>query len=157
MNQKTKKTLVLIILVVIVIGISGWLGDFAALIMSTSTTVNNGMLCQILFLSGLIAGVVLCLGLQELDRRNPLPDVNKPPKKDKHDKEYYDKGTLLDLVGYYRSRRNFHHGTGIAHGCYCSLCNDWSQSGIVHFRHCYRDWNRICPVHEMPWPNKEDE
>jgi len=81
MNQKTKKTLVLIVLVVIAIGISGWLGGYAALIMSTSTTVKNGMLCQIIFLSGLITGIVLCLGLQELDRRNPVPDVNEPPKK----------------------------------------------------------------------------
>ena len=81
MNQKTKKTLVIIVLVVIVIGISGWLGNYTALIMSTSTTIKNGMLCQIIFLLGLIAGAVLCLGLHELDRRNPLPDVNEPPKK----------------------------------------------------------------------------
>lgn len=71
MNQKTKKTLVLIVLVVIVIGISGWLGDYIALIMSTSTMVKNGMLVRIVFLIGLIAGVLMCFGLQVLERGYP--------------------------------------------------------------------------------------
>lgn len=71
MNQKTKKTLVLIVLIVIVIGISGWLGDYTALIMSTSTIVKNGMLVRIVFFSGLIAGVLMCLASQVLDRRYP--------------------------------------------------------------------------------------
>lgn len=69
MNPKTKKTLVLIVLVTIVIGISGWLGDYTAQIMSTSTMVKNGMLVQLVFLTGLITGVAMCLALQVLDRR----------------------------------------------------------------------------------------
>lgn len=81
MDLKNRKNIVFIVLIVIVVAVSGWLGDYAALFMSTSTTIKNGMLCQIIFLLGLIAGAVLCLGLQELDRRNPLPDVNEPPKK----------------------------------------------------------------------------
>ena len=82
MNQKTKKTLVLIVLVVIVIGISGWLGDYTALIMSTSTMVKNGMLVQVVFLTGLIAGVLLCLALQVLDRRYPSYNPDELPEKE---------------------------------------------------------------------------
>lgn len=81
MHKKTKKILILIILIVIVVAVSGWLGDYAALFMSTSTTIKNGMLCQIIFLLGLIAGAVLCLGFQELERMYSLPDMNEPPKK----------------------------------------------------------------------------
>jgi len=82
MNQKTKKTLVLIVMVVIVIGISGWLGEYTALIMSTSTMVKNGMLVQIVFLTGLIAGVLLCLASQVLDRRYPSQNPDELPEKE---------------------------------------------------------------------------
>ncbi|MCK9591626.1 MAG: hypothetical protein M0Q91_06430 [Methanoregula sp.] len=61
-------------LVIIVIGISVWLGDYTAAIISTSTTAKNGMLCQLLFLVGLIAGALMCLASQVLDRRYPLSD-----------------------------------------------------------------------------------
>jgi hypothetical protein len=83
MNQKTKKTLVLIVLVVIVIGISGWLGDYTALIMSRSTMVKNGMLVQIVFLTGLIAGVLMCLASHVLDRRYSMQCQNEPSKKER--------------------------------------------------------------------------
>lgn len=57
MDVKTKKFLVPFILVLIVIGVSALLGDYAATIMSTSTVVKNAMLCQIIFLVGIIAGI----------------------------------------------------------------------------------------------------
>jgi len=72
MNQKTKKTLILIFLIVIIVAVSAWLGDYTAQVMNTSTTVKNGMLVQIIFLLGLITGTLLCLAAQKLDRWLPL-------------------------------------------------------------------------------------
>jgi cadmium resistance protein CadD (predicted permease) len=81
MDQKTKKTLVFIVLIVIIVAVSGRLGDYTALFMSTSTTVKNGMLVQLIFLLGLITGSLLCLAAQKLERWSSLPDKNEPPKK----------------------------------------------------------------------------
>jgi len=58
-----------IILIIFIIGLSAWFGDNAAAIMSSSTTVKNGMLCQIIFLAGIISGAFLCLAFQEIERR----------------------------------------------------------------------------------------
>jgi len=59
MNLKTRKNRFLVILILFAIGLTVWLGDYSAEIMSTSTTVKNSMLVQIIFLLGLITGTIL--------------------------------------------------------------------------------------------------
>ena len=83
MQQKSKKILVIIILIVIVVAVSAWLGDYAALVMSRSTTVKNGMLVQIIFLLGLIAGGLMGLAWQKLDRRYSMQCQNEPSEKER--------------------------------------------------------------------------
>jgi len=67
--MKSTKIPVQIILIIIIIVLSAWFGENAAAIMSSSAPVKNGMLCQIIFLAGIISGAVLCLAFQEIDRR----------------------------------------------------------------------------------------
>jgi zinc transporter ZupT len=80
MDVKTKRILTPCILLMIIVGISAPLGDYAAAIMSTSTMAKNAILCQILFLLGIIAGVIMILAVQELNRRYLLIGSNKVSK-----------------------------------------------------------------------------
>ncbi|MGD0079079.1 MAG: hypothetical protein ABSB80_00345 [Methanoregula sp.] len=81
MNLKTRKFLVQLTVIVVIVGISGWVGDYAAWIVSTSTTVKNSMLVQIIFFIGLVAGCLMGLVWQELDRRYPSQNPDELPKK----------------------------------------------------------------------------
>jgi hypothetical protein len=72
MIDKTKKNLMQVVMILILVGISALAGDYAAVIMSTSTIVKNSMVCQILVILGFIAGSVMVLIFQELDRRYPV-------------------------------------------------------------------------------------
>ncbi|MFA6361922.1 hypothetical protein [Methanoregula sp.] len=81
MDVKTRRFLINFILIIIVIGISAMLGDYAARIMSTSTIVKNAMLCQIIFILGVLAGIIMCLISQDLYRRYGLIEPNNIPGK----------------------------------------------------------------------------
>ena len=66
---------------VIIGGISGLVGDYAVHLMSTSTMINDTMLIQIIFLAGLIAGILLCLAVQLPDRRYPVQNPVEFPQR----------------------------------------------------------------------------
>jgi len=51
--------------------------------LSTSTTAKNGMLVQIIFFIGIIAGGLMGLAWQELDRRYSMQCQNEPSKKER--------------------------------------------------------------------------
>ena len=59
---------VVIIVVMIMIGLSAMLGDYAAVQAAGQTVVKNAMLCQILFLAGIVAGIALVLVFQAWER-----------------------------------------------------------------------------------------
>jgi len=51
--------------------------------LSTSTTAMNGMLVQIIFFIGIIAGSLMGLAWQELDRRYSMQCQNEPSEKER--------------------------------------------------------------------------
>lgn len=81
---KTEKTLVIFVLIVIVIAASGWIGDYTAGIMSTSTAVKNSMLIQIIFLAGFISGGLICLSYNGFNRRYWTKSPDTPSEKEKN-------------------------------------------------------------------------
>jgi len=82
MDVKTKRRfLINFILILTIIGISAMLGDYAARIMSTSTVVKNAMLCRIIFILGVLAGIVMCLIARDLYRRYRLIELDNAPVK----------------------------------------------------------------------------
>jgi len=87
MDVKIKKFLINFILMIIIIGISAMLGDYAARIMSTSTVVKNAMLCQIIFILGVLAGIVMCLISYDLYRRYCSIVLDNAPEKPSHEVE----------------------------------------------------------------------
>ncbi|MFA5332241.1 MAG: hypothetical protein WC342_07670 [Methanoregula sp.] len=70
MDVKTQKNLLTFFFVLVILGLSFVIGDYAAGIASSSTPVKNASLCQIIFLTGCIAGMAVILALQEFERRN---------------------------------------------------------------------------------------
>jgi len=81
---KTEKTLVIFVLIVIVIAASGWIGDYTAGIMSTSTAVKNSMLVQIIFLAGFISGGLICLSYNGFDRSYRTKNPSTSSEKEKN-------------------------------------------------------------------------
>jgi hypothetical protein len=58
----------MVVIIFVLIGVSEVLGNIAALQMTTQSMVKNSMLCQILFLSGVIAGCSVVVLFQTWER-----------------------------------------------------------------------------------------
>ncbi len=65
---KHERTLGVFIVVMVTVGLSAVLGNYAAIQMAEQTMVKNSLLCQILFLAGLVAGCALILAYQTWER-----------------------------------------------------------------------------------------
>lgn len=68
MKSKNGRAVEIFIVVMIMIGLSAMLGDFAAVQAAGQTVVKNAMLCQILFLAGIVAGIAIVLVFQAWER-----------------------------------------------------------------------------------------
>jgi len=86
MDVKTQRILINSILILIILSVSALIGDYAARIMSTLTAVKNAVLYRIIFILGVLAGIVICLISRDLYRRYCLiePD-NVPVKRPSHE------------------------------------------------------------------------
>lgn len=67
-RAKRERTIGMFMVVMVTIGLSAVLGNYAAIQMAEQTMVKNSLLCQILFLAGLVAGCALILAYQTWDR-----------------------------------------------------------------------------------------
>ena len=68
MMSKRERIIWTVAIIFVMIGLSAVLGDYAALQMVTQTLAKNSMLCQILFLSGVIAGCSVVVVFQTWER-----------------------------------------------------------------------------------------
>jgi len=67
-KSKNGRAVEIFIVVMIMIGLSAMLGDYAAVQAAGQTVAKNAMLCQILFLAGIVAGIAIVLVFQAWER-----------------------------------------------------------------------------------------
>jgi hypothetical protein len=68
MKAKPEQSIAVFIVIIAIIGISTMLGNYAAVQVVGQTVVKNAMLCQILFLAGIVAGCAIVLAFQAWER-----------------------------------------------------------------------------------------